>query len=84
MPIYEYECKACGHQLSRLQKLCDPPLIQCPDCHAQTLDKLLSVTGFRLRGKGWYETDFKVGTRKKNLATCDFAGSCPGCPAADN
>lgn len=84
MPIYEYECKDCGHQLSRLQKLADAPLTLCPACDAQALVKLLSVTGFRLRGNGWHETDFKVGTRKNNLAACDFAGSCPGCPAADN
>ncbi|MFO8046065.1 MAG: zinc ribbon domain-containing protein [Halomonas sp.] len=67
MPIYEYECKACGQRLEKLQKLSAEPLIDCPTCAAPELVRLVSAAGFRLAGGGWYETDFKSGG-KKNLA----------------
>lgn len=67
MPIYEYECQACGHQLEALQKISDAPLIECPVCGEPQLKKLISAAAFRLKGGGWYETDFKTGD-KKNLA----------------
>ena len=62
MPIYEYSCGACGHELEVLQKLSDAPLTDCPACGKAELRKLISAAGFRLKGGGWYETDFK---RKK-------------------
>lgn len=67
MPIYEYECKSCGHQLEKLQKMSDPELTDCPACSAPELHKLISAAGFRLKGGGWYETDFKK-NNKRNLA----------------
>ena len=67
MPIYEYICDACGHELEALQKMSDEPLKQCPDCSAEALRKKVSAAAFRLKGGGWYETDFKSGN-KKNLA----------------
>ena len=67
MPIYEYECKACGHRLEAIQKISDDPLTDCPECNKPELKKLISAAGFRLKGGGWYETDFKSG-KKKNLA----------------
>ena len=70
MPIYEYECKACGHTLEALQKISDTPLSDCPECNEQELKKLISAAAFRLKGGGWYETDFKTGS-KKNLAAND-------------
>jgi len=66
MPFYEYRCDACGHELEALQKLSDPPLSDCPACGQPALKKLISAAGFRLKGGGWYETDFKRGS-KKNL-----------------
>ena len=66
MPIYEYRCEACGHELEAMQKMSDEPLIVCPECSQPALKKLLSAAGFRLKGGGWYETDFKAGS-KKNL-----------------
>lgn len=66
MPFYEYRCDACGHELEALQKLTDAPLSDCPACGKPTLKKLISAAGFRLKGGGWYETDFKGG-KKKNL-----------------
>ncbi|MDP3010782.1 MAG: zinc ribbon domain-containing protein [Methylococcales bacterium] len=67
MPIYEYECKSCGHTHEALQKLSDAPLVVCPACTRPELMKKISAAGFRLKGTGWYETDFKSGT-KKNVA----------------
>ncbi len=68
MPIYEYQCQACQHELEALQKMSDPALSTCPECQADKLVKKISAAGFRLKGGGWYETDFKSGGKKKNLA----------------
>jgi putative FmdB family regulatory protein len=59
MPIYEYRCAACGHEIEALQKLSDAPLTECPSCHKAELKKLLSAAGFQLKGSGWYATDFR-------------------------
>jgi len=59
MPIYEYKCDACGEHLEKLQKISDAPLVNCPECGKANLYKLVSAAGFRLKGTGWYETDFK-------------------------
>ena len=68
MPIYEYRCDACGHYLDALQKIADDPLRDCPACEASTLRRLVSAPNFRLKGKGWYETDFKSDKEtKRNL-----------------
>ena len=72
MPIYEYECQACGHHLEKLQKISDPLLTDCPECGKPELTKLVSAAGFRLKGGGWYETDFKS-TNQKNVAAKDKA-----------
>ena len=67
MPIYEYECKSCGHILDALQKMSEDPLQYCPECGEHALKRLLSAPRFRLKGEGWYETDFKTGDKKRNL-----------------
>ncbi|MFT7185658.1 MAG: putative FmdB family regulatory protein [Pseudohongiellaceae bacterium] len=67
MPIYEYACKSCGFEKDVLQKLSDEPLKTCPECSDDSFVKRISASGFRLKGTGWYETDFKTGI-KKNLA----------------
>ena len=59
MPIYEYRCAACGHELEALQKLRDAPLTECPACHKSELRKRVSAAGFQLKGSGWYVTDFR-------------------------
>jgi putative FmdB family regulatory protein len=64
MPFYEYRCEACGHELEALQKVSDDPLTDCPACGRPNLKKLISAAGFRLKGGGWYETDFKGGNKK--------------------
>ncbi len=65
MPIYEYECRECGYRLDALQKMSDPPLSDCPECNQAGLKKLVSAPHFRLKGSGWYETDFKNSGRDK-------------------
>lgn len=65
MPIYEYRCDACGHTLDALQKISDPPLEACPECREPALKRLVSAPAFRLKGGGWYETDFKSDKEKK-------------------
>jgi putative FmdB family regulatory protein len=67
MPIYEYQCRSCGHEYEALQKLNAEPLVHCPACSKPELMKKISAAGFRLKGGGWYETDFKSGA-KKNVA----------------
>jgi len=59
MPIYEYACKECEHSLDALQKIADALLVDCPACGRPSLKRLLSAPRFRLKGQGWYETDFK-------------------------
>lgn len=76
MPIYEYQCSACGYHYEALQKISDAPLTQCPECGKDSLSKLLSATSFRLKGGGWYETDFKSG-KKQNLASDEKVQSKP-------
>jgi len=67
MPIYEYQCTACDKEIEVLQKISDDPLQICPVCGESALKKKISAAAFRLKGGGWYETDFKTGD-KKNLA----------------
>ena len=64
MPIYEYRCSKCGHQLDALQKLSEAPLTQCPACGEATLVKQVSAAGFQLKGSGWYATDFRGSPKK--------------------
>ena len=72
MPIYEYQCQACGAVHEELQKVDDPPIKKCPYCGKLKLKKLISVPSFRLSGTGWYETDFKSDKdNQRNLSTKD-------------
>lgn len=74
MPIYAYRCTECGEVTEVLQKISDAALTDCPHCHQSTLNKQVTAPAFRLKGQGWYETDFK-GSHKKNLAHSD--NHCP-------
>jgi len=67
MPIYEYKCQNCGHYFEILQRISEEPLSTCPECKKNALKKLVSAPNFRLKGEGWYETDFKK-DNQKNLA----------------
>lgn len=67
MPIYEYRCTGCGHLLDALQKLSEAPLLRCPACDEDALQRMVSAPRFRLKGGGWYETDFKT-DNQRNLA----------------
>ena len=83
MPIYAFECTACGHAFDRLQKLSDADPTTCPACAAEAVRRQLTAPSFRLAGSGWYETDFKK-DGKRNLAdTGDGKGASPAGPAPD-
>jgi putative FmdB family regulatory protein len=82
MPFYEYECQACGKHTESLQKISDPPLLDCPACGKPALQKQMSASGFRLTGAGWYATDFKdkgknKGTDKGKEAAADGKAETP-------
>lgn len=86
MPIYAYRCTACGHQKDHLQKLSDPVLTECPECHQPSYAKQLTAAGFQLKGGGWYATDFKGGNTPPKTDTPPCQGnpaSCPACPSAN-
>jgi putative FmdB family regulatory protein len=75
MPIYEYRCQSCGLELEKLQKISDPVLVECPECGKESLVKLVSASSFRLKGGGWYESDFKTGKKKNGVGEADNASS---------
>ncbi len=81
MPFYEYRCDSCGHDFEALQKISDEPLKHCPACDKPELRKLISAAGFRLKGDGWYETDFKSGS-KRNLADSASGSESSSAPVA--
>ncbi len=68
MPIYEYVCEGCGHHLEVMQKVSEAALVDCPACHKDRLRRIVSAPAFRLKGGGWYETDFKGKDGRRNLA----------------
>ena len=82
MPIYEYACKKCDHILDALQKVADAPLVDCPSCGEPDLKRLLSAPRFRLKGQGWYETDFKK-DNQRNIAGDKEAKKSDSKPADD-
>ncbi len=84
MPIYEYQCKACGHEQEVLQKMNAEPLIQCPACNKPELMKKISAAGFRLKGKGWYETDFKSGNKRNVVSENQKSGKDSQASPKDN
>ncbi len=75
MPIYEYQCQKCEHVLEALQKISEEPLRFCPECGAEELKRLISAPRFRLKGSGWYETDFKKDKDKRRNLASDSASS---------
>src|SRR5436190_23795157 len=92
MPVYEYECQACKFYAEVMQKVTDAPLIRCPSCGKHSLKKLVSAPVFRLKGSGWYETDFKsdkegkrnlVAAEKEEAAAASKAEGAEGKPGAD-
>lgn len=84
MPIYEYRCESCSAELEKLQKISDPALRECPECGKDTLIKMISASSFRLKGSGWYETDFKTGKKKNGAgeASSESSGTSESAPAA--
>ena len=79
MPIYAYRCNSCGFEKDHLQKLNDPVLTTCPECHAESYAKQLTAAGFQLKGSGWYATDFKNGQPPAQTES----PACQACPGAN-
>jgi putative FmdB family regulatory protein len=82
MPVYEYQCGACGDRFELRQKFSDAPVSECPKCGGE-VKKLISSTAFTLKGGGWYAEGYggKKGTDAPAPA-CPSGGSCAGCPSA--
>jgi len=83
MPIYEYQCTACGHQLEAIQKFSDDPLKECPACHQSALQKQISSTAFHLKGTGWYVTDIRDKDKKKPEPASSAEPAAKPIPPAD-
>ena len=75
MPIYDYKCSNCEHQFELIQKFSDQSAEICPQCSQKSAQKLVSAPSFRLKGGGWYETDFKTGTKKNIVDAKDDKAS---------
>jgi len=82
MPIYEYACGACTHRFENMQGVNDPPPAKCPACGKRRVKRLVSAPAFRLKGSGWYESDFKTG-KKRNMHDGGEAGGSSTSSAAD-
>ncbi|MDE3009416.1 MAG: zinc ribbon domain-containing protein [Pseudomonadota bacterium] len=85
MPIYEYRCGQCGHEVELLRKVSDPPAVECPACHAAALQKKVTAAGFQLKGTGWYVTDFRGGSSgaaRPEAAAASAPASATEAPAA--
>jgi len=82
MPIYEYRCGGCGHELEELQKVSDAALTDCPACNEPRLTKLVSAAGFQLKGTGWYQTDFRGKRGGKSDGKSDGTSEGASGPAA--
>ncbi|MFC4298761.1 MAG: zinc ribbon domain-containing protein [Castellaniella sp.] len=80
MPIYAYRCSQCGHEQDVLRKISDPLLTTCPACGQETYEKQVTAAGFRLKGSGWYETDFRGGG-KAAPKSAEPAGGASSSPA---
>lgn len=77
MPIYEYKCSKCEHQFEIIQRISDIPIEVCPECSQTSVNKLVSAPSFRLKGGGWYETDFKTGSKKNIVDSKDEKSKQP-------
>jgi putative FmdB family regulatory protein len=77
MPIYEYKCSKCEHQFEIIQRFSDNPVEICPECGQESIKKLVSAPSFRLKGGGWYETDFKTGSKKNIVDVKDEKSKQP-------
>ena len=85
MPIYAYRCSSCGLEKEHLQKLSDPVMTSCTECGQETYQKQVTTAGFRLKGNGWYATDFKGGNKANSEAApkADAPAPCKACPGAE-
>lgn len=78
MPIYEYECKKCGHRFERIQKFSDKPVTRCPECGGK-VEQLLHAPAVQFKGSGWYVTDY---ARKSSAPSSDGGSKSENKPEA--
>lgn len=83
MPIYEYECSACGNRQEYIQKMSDAPMVECPQCGKPTLKRLVSAPAFQLKGTGWYVTDFRDQNKSEHKTDHNKSSHMKGLPAHD-
>jgi putative FmdB family regulatory protein len=81
MPLYEYRCESCDNTFELRQKFSDPPASTCPTCGGK-VEKLISQSGFALKGQGWYNDGYGGGSSKPAAPPCQSGGGCAGCPSA--
>lgn len=83
MPLYEYQCTQCDNRFELRQKFSDEPAKECPSCGG-AVQKLISQSGFALKGGGWYAEGYGSGGGKKksDAPACGSGGGCAGCPSA--
>jgi putative FmdB family regulatory protein len=84
MPIYAYRCEHCGFQKDALQKVSDPPLVDCPSCGQPKLAKQLTAAGFALKGSGWYVTDFRDSGKKTASDSKSTEAATPAAAASSS
>lgn len=84
MPIYEYQCNACGYLFDVMQKMSDAPETICPECSKDSVVRLVSAAGFQLKGTGWYVTDFKNKAPAKETKPADTTGKNSSTPSPTN
>jgi putative FmdB family regulatory protein len=84
MPIYEYECQACGHTFEEWQKMSDRPVRVCPKCKARKVQKLISHTSFQLKGGGWGSDLYASGKPKTPASTSEGGGDQPAAASNEN
>ena len=82
MPVYEYQCKGCGHEFEREQRISDPPIKKCPSCGALKARRQISRTSFVLKGGGWY-SDLYGSAKPSAASTTESAASTESKPAAE-
>lgn len=83
MPMYEYQCEACGVVFEARQKFSDAPLETCRECGGP-VKKLISQSGFALKGGGWYQQGYTEKAAKPAACPSEGGGGCAGCPKAAN
>jgi len=78
VPLYEYQCKSCGHRFEKIQSFSDAPVRTCPQCAKDEVEQLLSAPAVQFKGSGWYVTDYaRSGGRASNKTEASASETKP-------